>query len=182
MKNARIHRQGGRDRAFARQTRSRIWLALALFVCSVGCQVDNQHHRSVDDLLIETIDVAGLQNKEHLDLVYEEPPAEEVDANVKLVQFETPELTGPKVNSIFEEEDVRLAIQVLSEQAEAMVIVDEMVSGTVTATIIDQPFELALQSILIPLCYIRKYHNGSYLIGSADPSTSLVPYHAENVD
>ncbi len=131
---------------------------------------------------METIDVAGLQNAEHVDLVFEEPPSEEADANVKLVQFETPALTGPKVNSIFEEEDVRLAIQVLAEQAEAMVIVDEMVSGTVTATIIDQPFELALQSILMPLGYIWKYHDGSYLIGSADPASSLFPYLAENVD
>ena len=170
------------------QTRFLTWFAVVMSaVCLGGCQLTNppEKQRSVDELLLETIDVAAKEQKTKLSLAFQEPHFTDIDEiAVRQVQYEAsePDLGGPKVNGVFEEEDVRLTLQLLAEQAEVPIIVDEQVAGSVNAMITDQPFESALQAVLLPLGYIWKFHEGSYLIGSADPSSSLFRYLSEKID
>jgi type II secretory pathway component HofQ len=88
----------------------------------------------------------------------------------------------PLVNDIFEDTDARQAIQSLAVQANASVILDEQVSGLTSAIIEDEPFELALRKVLLPLGCVFRKHNGQYLIGVTDPESSLFPLIAERVD
>jgi len=88
----------------------------------------------------------------------------------------------PLVNDIFEETDVRQAIQSLAVQANASVILDEQVSGLTSAIIEDEPFEAALRKVLLPLGCVYRKQNGQYLIGVSDPESSLFPLIAERVD
>ncbi|MEZ6067299.1 MAG: type II and III secretion system protein [Planctomycetaceae bacterium] len=84
-----------------------------------------------------------------------------------------------RVTEIFEDTDIRQAIQALATQAGASVIIDERVAGITTAFIEDEPFELALRKVLLPLGLISRVHDGQYLIGSADPDSALFPLLAE---
>jgi type II secretory pathway component GspD/PulD (secretin) len=88
----------------------------------------------------------------------------------------------PRVTEMFEETDVRQAVQALAVQANASVVLDEQVSGFTSAVIENEPFELALRKVLLPVgCVYRKYQ-GQYLIGVNDPQTSLFPLIAERCD
>lgn len=88
----------------------------------------------------------------------------------------------PRVTEIFEETDVRQAVQALAVQANVSVVLDEQVSGFTSAVIENEPFELALRKVLLPLgCVYRKYQ-GQYLIGVNDPQSSLFPLIAERCD
>lgn len=89
---------------------------------------------------------------------------------------------GPLVNDIFEETDARQAIQSLAVQANASVILDEQVSGLTSAIIEDEPFESALRKVLLPIGCVYRKDNGQYLVGVADPESSLFPLIAERVD
>lgn len=84
-----------------------------------------------------------------------------------------------RVSDTFIETDVRQAIQLLATQAGVMTLVDEGVRGSVTATIDNQPFDMALRQILTPLGYVFKQVEGTYYIGSAEPNSSLFHWLAE---
>jgi type IV pilus assembly protein PilQ len=88
----------------------------------------------------------------------------------------------PRVNEIFEETDVRQAVQSLAVQANVSVILDEQVSGLTSAVIENEPFESALRKVLLPLGCIYRKHEGQYLVGVPDPQSSLFPLIAERFD
>jgi type II secretory pathway component GspD/PulD (secretin) len=89
---------------------------------------------------------------------------------------------GPRVNEIFEETDVRQAVQALAIQANVSVVLDEQVSGLTSAVIEDEPFESALRKVLLPLGCVYRQHKGQYLIGVEDPQSSLFPLIAQRCD
>lgn len=86
---------------------------------------------------------------------------------------------GAVVSEIFESTDVRQAIQTIAAQANVSVIIDEAVGGQTSAIIEDEPFETALQRILLPLGLVYKREGDHYIIGKDDPSSSLFPMLAE---
>jgi type IV pilus assembly protein PilQ len=94
----------------------------------------------------------------------------------------TDQLAGPLVNEIFEETDLRQAIQALATQAKASVIIDEQVGGTASALIEDEPFESALQKILLPAGFVWAKKDGQYFIGTTDPESSLYRFLSRKVD
>jgi len=89
---------------------------------------------------------------------------------------------GPLVNEIFEDTDVRQAVQALAVQAGVSVVVDEQVSGFTSAVIENEPFEWALRKVLLPLGCVYRLHKAQYLVGVADPESSLFPLIAERFD
>lgn len=78
------------------------------------------------------------------------------------------------VTDIFEDTDVRQALQSLAAQAEVSLIIGEQVGGVVSAVIEDEPFEVALKKIMLPLGLVsRKTSDNEYLVGVPDPSSPL---------
>jgi len=112
----------------------------------------------------------GLQN-------YVEPAT---FSTVTPAQFENEQVEEQLVSDFFEQTDVRQAIQSLATQADISIIMDDQVAGVVSVVIESEPFEMALQKVLLPLGMI--YHireDGTYLIGLPDPTTALFPLIAE---
>ncbi len=99
-------------------------------------------------------------------------------------------LSGPPVTSSFTQTQVRQAIQVIANQADVNVIVGQQVQGVVTAQIQEEPFEQALQRLLLPLGLVyRKVNESRYYVGTSNPSSALFPrlavsrsYRAKELD
>lgn len=89
---------------------------------------------------------------------------------------------GPPVSETFVENDVREALQILASQAKVAIIIDDQVRGVTSAIIEDQPFEAALESVLLPLGYVYRKVDDQYLVGLPDPESALFPRIAERFD
>jgi hypothetical protein len=87
-----------------------------------------------------------------------------------------------RVTEIFEDTDIRQAIQALATQAGVSVVIDEQVGGVTTALIENEPFELALRKILMPLGLVYRYNGGQYLIGTTDPASAMFPLLSEQYE
>lgn len=97
---------------------------------------------------------------------------------VQVQALEAPQL----VNEFFEETDVRQAIQSMATQAGVSVIMDDQVSGVVSILLEDEPFDDALEKVLLPLGLVsKKQKDGSYLVGLPDPQSPLFPLLAERM-
>lgn len=87
------------------------------------------------------------------------------------------------VSENFEETDIRQALQVLAAQAGVTMIVDDQISGSVTALIEDQPFEAALRKITMPLGLVfRKNEHGEYIVATTDPESPLFSLVSEQLE
>lgn len=87
------------------------------------------------------------------------------------------------ITEFLEDTDIRQALQAIASQAQVSLIVDEQVTGYVTATIEDAPFEAALKTLLLPLGLIySKVSEKEYLIGLADPETALFARMSERIN
>lgn len=107
------------------------------------------------------------------------------NSNVKSVSHSSPTVvsSSPLVTEFLEDTDVRQAIQSIAAQAEVSVIVDQQVSGIVSAVIEDQPFDVALRRILMPLGLVFKQTSTKeYIVGVADPSSPLFSKLAERME
>ena len=93
-----------------------------------------------------------------------------------------PASNSVRVSETFEQSDVREAIQVIANQVQASVVLDDKVRGEVSCTITDEPFEQALQKLLLPLGFVYRYKDNRYLIGSNDPASNLFPMIAESIE
>jgi type II secretory pathway component GspD/PulD (secretin) len=86
------------------------------------------------------------------------------------------------VSEVFEETEIRQAIQSLASQAGASVIVDDSVRGAVSAVIEKDSFELALNKILMPLGLVYRRRGDQFYIGTSEPTSHLFPMIAESVE
>lgn len=86
------------------------------------------------------------------------------------------------VSEIFTETDVREAVQVLANQAGVAVVLDDTVQGDVTCSIENEPFEQALERVLLPLGMVTRKKGNLYLVGSNDPSSNLFSQIAESIE
>ena len=92
--------------------------------------------------------------------------------------------TGPEklVSDIYADTDIREAVQALANQAGVAVVLDDTIRGEVNCTIENEPFEQALQRILLPLGMVYRKKDHLYLIGSVDPTSNLFPHIAETIE
>lgn len=118
-----------------------------------------------------------------------EPPAPEPPATTAVPAGSGPILPvnattqiEKPVSDIFTETDVRQAVQSLATQAGVAVILDNTATGEVTCTIENEPFERALQRILLPLGLVYRKKDNVYLVGSNEPTSNLFPHIAESID
>ncbi len=77
--------------------------------------------------------------------------------------------TSP-VSEIFEETDIRQAIQAMAVQANASVVLDEQLSGTTSAVIENESFESALRKVLLPVGGVFCKQKGRIQYTPTDPS------------
>ncbi|MCA9050665.1 MAG: hypothetical protein KDA89_18130, partial [Planctomycetaceae bacterium] len=94
--------------------------------------------------------------------------------------------SGPAVTSvtdIFEDTDVRQALQSLASQAGVSLIIDEQVGGVVSGVIEDEQFDTALRRLVMPLGLIyRRLSDTEYLVGVPDPSSPLFSRMSERFE
>ena len=101
-------------------------------------------------------------------------PVQRIVVPVKTVAFRASSTEPATVSEQFEETDIRQALQVLATQAGVTVIVDEQVSGTITTLIENDPFDVALRKVLMPLGLVsRRIETGEYVVAAVDPSSPL---------
>lgn len=86
------------------------------------------------------------------------------------------------VSEVFQETDLREAIQILATQAGISVVIDEQVTGATSAIITDEPFETALRKVLLPQRCVYRWRDGQCIIGVPEPESALFSLIAERVD
>ncbi|MEO8495924.1 MAG: type II and III secretion system protein [Planctomycetota bacterium] len=191
---------------YTRRTRSKrisrfVWFVVGALASLAGCQSAHVTQRPLDDIFQDSLQYATVhaqQTRERSLAAANQPamaggviPAAFLrddfertgqDSRPRNVRDEPLHASGPLVNEIFEETDIREAIQSLASQAQVRVIVDEQVAGITTVLIEDEPFESALQRILLPLGYIWARSGNQYMIGTSDPESSLFRYLSQKID
>ena len=83
------------------------------------------------------------------------------------------------VKDAFIETDVRHAIESLADQAQISVVVDDQVRGFVNGIVDSEPFDRALNKILLPLGYYFRDNGSDYYIGTLDADSPIYPYLCE---
>ncbi len=83
------------------------------------------------------------------------------------------------VSEVFEETDVRQALQILETSTGLTIIVDEQVGGVTSAQLNKVPLDDALTQILLPLGYVWVYRDGVYMVAPPDPKSPLFGYIAK---
>ncbi|MCA9086789.1 MAG: hypothetical protein KDA81_22180, partial [Planctomycetaceae bacterium] len=95
----------------------------------------------------------------------------------------SPTASGSTVSDVFEDTDIRQALQSIASQAEVSLIVDEQVGGVVSGVVEDEPFETALRRLVMPLGLVyRRMSENEYLVGVPDPSSPLFSRLSERFD
>lgn len=78
-----------------------------------------------------------------------------------------------RVSEVFEQTDIREAIEILASIAEVSVVIDDSIGGSTSAVIEDETFEQALEKILLPVGLVFAIRNGKYIIAPPDPDSPL---------
>lgn len=79
------------------------------------------------------------------------------------------------INEVFDQTDVREAIQVLATNSNQTVVVDDTVGGVTSAQIQNATFDVALGKVLEPLGLYFAVHEGNYYVAPPDPDSPLFP-------
>ena len=85
----------------------------------------------------------------------------------------SPAIPSIRVSEVFEQTDIREAIQILATAAGIEVVIDETVGGVTSAQIQDEYFEQALEKILLPVGLVYAQHGEKYLVAPPDPDSPL---------
>lgn len=83
------------------------------------------------------------------------------------------------VTEIFEQTDIREALQILASFCHETVIIDDTIGGVTSASIENETFEAALEKILLPLGLVFVRHQDRYLVAPPDPDSPLFTYVAQ---
>ncbi len=129
----------------------------------------------------ESISVADMPNMNPSLLEPGQPTVGRVQANPVVYQ---PGMLPPPpapdnqlVSEVFEETDVRQALQILQTATGATIIVDDQVSGMTSAQLNKVGLDEALTQILLPLGYVWVYRDGVYMVAPPDPQSPLYGFH-----
>ncbi|QEG21460.1 Type II secretion system protein D precursor [Mariniblastus fucicola] len=180
-------------------------LCVSVF-CTAGCQsvsprgaATATQSRSIADIAQESLKAADFGGFETLG----DPNATDSSASGRPVstttrigsprrtisrtpQPRTPVKRGPNGNAlideIFDQTDVREALQAIASQANVSIIVDDQVAGTVTTLIQNEPLEQALQKVLLPLGHHYRVIDGQYMVCGTDPSSPMFSMIADRLD
>jgi type II secretory pathway component GspD/PulD (secretin) len=108
--------------------------------------------------------------------------AANTDRNDVLPEEIAPSKAKPQklLNELFQDTDIREAVQILAQDAGVNVIMDEKVKGVVNTTIENLPFDEALPRLLLPIGLVSAYRDGQYYIGTAEPDSPLFYLLAEH--
>ncbi len=79
----------------------------------------------------------------------------------------------PRINEVFEQTDIREAIDILASTTGETVVVDDTVGGVVSVQIKDADFEEALSTLLLPLGLVYAKRDEAFLIAPPDPGSPL---------
>jgi type IV pilus assembly protein PilQ len=80
---------------------------------------------------------------------------------------------GQSISETFDQTEIREALSILASTIGVQVVVDDTVSGVVTAEIVDATFDQALEQLLAPLGYEFARIDNQYFICPPDPSAPL---------
>jgi type II secretory pathway component GspD/PulD (secretin) len=83
------------------------------------------------------------------------------------------------ISEIFEQTDIREALQILASSAGVSIVIDETVGGVTSAQIENATFEEALQKILLPIGLVYAKVDGTYMIAPPEPDSPLYSYVSE---
>ncbi len=81
-----------------------------------------------------------------------------------------------KISEIFEQTDIREAVQIMATTAGVDVVVDETVGGVTSAQIENESFEEALKKVLMPLGLVYAKVDGKFVIAPPEPDSPLFSY------
>ncbi len=146
-----------------------------------GCHgVDKIERKTIQSLYFEAQSAAANRTAT---IVSEEPlPWVEQDTGETVIDddavFDQVDYQEPprRISEIFEQTDVREAIQILASLAEVTVIIDDSVGGVTSVVIQDETFGQSLDKILLPLGLVYAIREGTYLIAPPDPDSPLFDY------
>lgn len=77
------------------------------------------------------------------------------------------------INEVFDQTDVREAIQVLATNCNQTVVVDDTVGGVTSVQIQNATFDVALAKVLAPLGLFFSHEQGTYYVAPPDPDSPL---------
>ncbi len=97
-------------------------------------------------------------------------------SKVNSVSFQQALPDSKLISELFEQTDIREAIQILAAYSDKSVVIDDSIGGVTSAHIQNEPFDQALQKILMPLGLEYAVHDGSYIIAPPDPDSPLFRY------
>lgn len=80
------------------------------------------------------------------------------------------------VSEVFEETDIRQALQILQTATGMTIIVDDQIGGVTSAQLNKVTLDDALTQILLPLGYVWVYRDGVYMVAAPDPASPLFGY------
>ncbi len=78
-----------------------------------------------------------------------------------------------KISEVFDQTDIRDALQMLAAYTDVSVVIDDSIGGLVTARIDGESFDVALQKILLPLGLEYVKRGKEYIIAPPDPNSPL---------
>src|SRR6185436_8578291 len=104
--------------------------------------------KEAEEILV-TVKLRNLPWREALEIVVERAGAQIDEKSANLIRIEKP----PRVTFEFENADVRVVIKAVADIAGANIVVGREVEGTVTLTLNDIPWRVALDTIVKTLGY-----------------------------
>jgi type II secretory pathway component GspD/PulD (secretin) len=87
-----------------------------------------------------------------------------------------PSIEKSVISEVFEQTEIREAIQILATTAGVEVIIDETVGGITSAQIENESFESALKKVLMPVGLVYAKVDGKYVIAPPEPDSPLFSY------
>jgi hypothetical protein len=167
-----------------------------LLTCTIGCQTiglteQKDKTRSIAAIAEESLQAAKFGQFETLASPGSETPNSNPSRPVSTrIRKPRPTRTSSSadasgnilIDEIFDQTDIREALQAIASQANVSIIVDDQVTGTVTTLIQNEPLDQALQKILLPLGHHYRVVNGQYLVCGSDPSSPMFSMIADRLD
>ncbi len=145
-----------------------------------ACTSTKPRARSIEELFAQALEVSRRDWEPTLPVATRQqprPPSEAfavVDAGSASA--------GPLVSDFFVDTDVRDALRSLASQAGVNLVLDDQVRGRTNAQFEQVAFDIALQSILLPLGYHSRKSRETYLVGVSDPGSALFSLIAETYE
>ena len=187
-----------RNYQLAKRNCASIVALIATCVFVTGCQITNPSVSSIQSKSIEQIAEESIQAADKVKSVDQEfgqfetiTPNEFQDEPVsrgitnrlpRSRPVSTGGVTSAFVDEIFDQTDVREALQAIASQANVSIIVDDQVAGTVTALIQNEPLDQALRKVLLPLGLHYRIVNGEYLVCNSDPTSPMFSIISDRLD